>query len=558
MRTGVSGLLISNLARYLLHLPKPSVFRPLSADYSTKPNGREMGEGRIDDWSEEFLFQNFNFGAKSEPEKEVTNDRNPASPIPGRALRGERTVDGGQEDLFPDFKNKQRGMGRNHSNTPSMRAEKSDGARPFQQKSGEGFSFLGQKGPSCSALQPNREEERSSGSLKKNDQKKEGDRIVGFLVEKLKLRDVSVDGGNQTSTNRSAFQPNLEGERSSGSLKKNDQEKGEDRIVGSLFEKLKLRDLSMDGRNQTSTNRSALQPNLEERSSGSLKKNDQEKGVNGIGESLFEKLKLRDPSTSGGNQTSPKRSAPEPNGGEEGNDGSLKKSDQEKGGNRIGESLFEKLKLAELGNEGRNQRLTTAAADSTEPESPLEDADEIFKQMKETGLIPNAVAMLDELCKDGLVKEAMKLFGLMREKGTIPEVVIYTAVIQGFCKAAKFDDAKRIFRKMEKNGIVPNAFSYWVLIQGLCKGKKLEDAVEFSMEMVASGHSPNAATLTSLVDVYSKDKGLKEAEELVRKLRERGFAPDEKALREYLNKKGPYSPMVWEAIFGKKNSHWPF
>ncbi|CAL9157349.1 unnamed protein product, partial [Musa hybrid cultivar] len=140
-------------------------------------------------------------------------------------------------------------------------------------------------------------------------------------------------------------------------------------------------------------------------------------------------------------------------------------------------------------------------AKSAAEEAPPEDADEIFKKMKETGLIPNAVAMLDGLCKDGLIQEAMKLFGSMREKGTMPEVVIYTAAVEGFCKAARFDDAKRIFRKMQKNGTAPNAFSYKVLIQGLCKGKKLDDSVEFCMEMLDAGHSPSVTTL-SLNDLY--------------------------------------------------------
>ena len=81
------------------------------------------------------------------------------------------------------------------------------------------------------------------------------------------------------------------------------------------------------------------------------------------------------------------------------------------------------------------------------PESPSEDADNIFKKMNKMGLIPNVVAMLDGLCKDGLVQEAMKLFGLMRKKETISEVMIYTVIIEDFCKAAKFDDVKRIFRK---------------------------------------------------------------------------------------------------------------
>ncbi|XP_020584775.1 pentatricopeptide repeat-containing protein At4g11690 [Phalaenopsis equestris] len=246
---------------------------------------------------------------------------------------------------------------------------------------------------------------------------------------------------------------------------------------------------------------------------------------------------------------------------------SMQNGDQKQRGDRIGESLFQKLKLdslsglekaGEAGTKKATQIPAPTASHSSEPELPPEDSDQIFKKMKETGLIPNAVAMLDGLCKDGLVQEAMKLFGLMREKGTIPEIVIYTAVVEGFCKAAKFDDAKRVFRKMQKNEIAPNAFSYSVLIQGLCKGKKLEDAVDFCMEMLDAGHSPNGSTFTGLVDLYCKEKGVKEAEELVKSLRERGFALDEKAIREHLDKKGPYSPMVWEAIFGKKSSRRPF
>ncbi|XP_073118325.1 uncharacterized protein [Elaeis guineensis] len=235
-------------------------------------------------------------------------------------------------------------------------------------------------------------------------------------------------------------------------------------------------------------------------------------------------------------------------------------AETEKAGDKCGDTLFKKLNLSDADHDGKveeapqKQIKQSSGPDSMVTEAPPEDADDIFKKMKETGLIPNAVAMLDGLCKDGLVQEAMKLFGLMREKGTIPEVVIYTAVVEGFCKAAKFDDAKRIFKKMQKNGIMPNAFSYAVLIQGLCKGGKLEDSVEYCMEMLDAGHLPNAPTFTGLVDRYCKEKGVEEAGSLVRTLRERGFAMDEKAVREHLDRKGPFSPMVWEAIFGKKNS----
>ncbi|CAO2183756.1 unnamed protein product [Urochloa humidicola] len=225
----------------------------------------------------------------------------------------------------------------------------------------------------------------------------------------------------------------------------------------------------------------------------------------------------------------------------------------------VGETLLEKLKLGD-GPSGADA--TGGGAEPKQPEDkpaaaqPV-DVDEIFRKMKETGLIPNAVAMLDGLCKNGLVQDAMKLFGLMREKGAIPEVVIYTAVVEAFCKAAKLDDAVRIFRKMQGNGVIPNAFSYWLLIQGLYKGGRLDDAVGFCVEMFEAGLSPNAETFVGLVNAVCKTKGVDEGEKLVQSFQDRNFAIDEKSIREHLDRKGPFSPVVWEVIFGKKKSGRP-
>ncbi|KAM1007026.1 hypothetical protein ACFX2A_003729 [Malus domestica] len=211
-------------------------------------------------------------------------------------------------------------------------------------------------------------------------------------------------------------------------------------------------------------------------------------------------------------------------------------------------SFLEKLKM------GLDKSKREEPQEVPELPQPPEEADQIFKKMKETGLIPNAVAMLDGLCKDGLVQEAMKLFGSMREKGTIPEVVIYTAVVDGFCKAQKLEDAKRIFRKMQSNGIVPNAFSYTVLIQGLYRANMLEDAVEFCSEMLEAGHSPNVTTFVGLIDMVCKEKDMEEAESVIGKLKQKGYLVNEKAVKEFLDKKAPFSPRVWEAIFGKNKS----
>ncbi|XP_054818819.1 pentatricopeptide repeat-containing protein At4g38150 isoform X1 [Prosopis cineraria] len=234
---------------------------------------------------------------------------------------------------------------------------------------------------------------------------------------------------------------------------------------------------------------------------------------------------------------------------------------------RMDNSFLEKFKLgfddkranpSEDAGSSQFKEENKSSPDQPAAESLPQDADEIFKKMKETGLIPNAVAMLDGLCKDGLVQEAMKLFGLMREKGTIPEVVIYTAVVEGYMKAHKADDAIRIFRKMQNNGISPNAFSYTVLVQGLYKCNRLQDAIEFCVEMLGGGHSPNLLTFVGLVDSICKEKGVIEAQSVIRRLMEKGFHLNEKAIREFLDKKAPFSSSVWEAILGKKTPQGPF
>lgn len=225
----------------------------------------------------------------------------------------------------------------------------------------------------------------------------------------------------------------------------------------------------------------------------------------------------------------------------------------------IGDDDFvERFKLSLDRNSGET-KLDTAnsrskPSENAEPLLPPHGADVIFKNMKKTRLIPNAVAMLDGLCKDGLEQEAMKLFRLIRDNCSMPEVVVYTAVVEGFCKECKFDDAVQIFKKMPSNGVVPNAHSYGLLIRALCRGKRLEDAFSICIEMLEAGHSPNLATYIGLVDEYCGEKGLEAAENVICAMKEKGFFIEEKAAEEYLEKKGPFLPLVWKVILGKEAS----
>lgn len=218
---------------------------------------------------------------------------------------------------------------------------------------------------------------------------------------------------------------------------------------------------------------------------------------------------------------------------------------------REDEAFLERFKLGEVDSGGKAEEPPLES--ETEP-SPPEDHDEIFRKMKETGLIPNAVAMLDGLCKDGLVQDAMKLFAKMRERGTIPEVVVYTAVVEAFCKSGKPDDAVRIFRKMQSSKVVPNAFSYNLIVQGLCRCKRSEESLGFCVEMLEAGHSPNVGSFVRLVQGLCDEKGVEETREAIGKLRGKGFVINEKAVQAFLDKKADFSPTLWDVIFGNKSS----
>ncbi|KAJ1415293.1 hypothetical protein SESBI_18250 [Sesbania bispinosa] len=77
--------------------------------------------------------------------------------------------------------------------------------------------------------------------------------------------------------------------------------------------------------------------------------------------------------------------------------------------NQLGNNFLDKFKLgfdnktmnpSEVATSNQYEEAKRSDPSQTTPESAPQDAYEIFKKMKETGLIPNSVAMLDGLCKD--------------------------------------------------------------------------------------------------------------------------------------------------------------
>lgn len=189
-----------------------------------------------------------------------------------------------------------------------------------------------------------------------------------------------------------------------------------------------------------------------------------------------------------------------------------------------------------------------------DPEDP-KDLQHIFHRMRsEGGLLNNAAKMFDALSKDGLTHEALQLFAQIKDKGHMPDVVAYTAVMEAYFNAGTghSKEALKVFMRMLASGIVPNAYSYSVLITGLAVDAKLVDAKKYVLEMMAKGMRPNAHTYAAVFEAFTKENKVEEAKVLLQQMKDKGFVPDEKAVRDALsNKRGQVFRTVIGILFDK-------
>lgn len=171
------------------------------------------------------------------------------------------------------------------------------------------------------------------------------------------------------------------------------------------------------------------------------------------------------------------------------------------------------------------------------------------------GLFNHAVKMFDALSKDGLTHEALELFGQIKDKGQMPDVVAHTAILEAYANAGQPKEAVKVYMRMLASGVSPNPYTYAVLIKGLAASadaKFVKESIKYVLEMMDKGMRPNAVTYTSVFEALLKDERMDEAANLLQQMKGKGFVPDEKAVREALaSKRGYVFRNVINLLFGK-------
>ncbi|KAL8109557.1 pentatricopeptide repeat-containing protein At2g35130-like [Apium graveolens] len=190
-----------------------------------------------------------------------------------------------------------------------------------------------------------------------------------------------------------------------------------------------------------------------------------------------------------------------------------------------------------------------------EPEDP-KNLPQIFHDIRNgDGLFNFAVKMFDGLSKDGLTQEALQLFSVINEKGSMPDVVAHTAVVDAYVNAGQAKEGLNTYLRMVNCGIRPNAYTYSVLVKGLALSgdkKLLKEAKKIVVEMIGKGVKVNAGTCVAVFEAFVKTGNVEEGKQFFEVIKGKGFVVDEKEVREVLKgKRGPEFRGVMDILFGK-------
>jgi len=188
----------------------------------------------------------------------------------------------------------------------------------------------------------------------------------------------------------------------------------------------------------------------------------------------------------------------------------------------------------------------------SEPSDPT-NLQEIFHRMRTEGLTDYAIKMFDGLSKDGLTHEALALFAVIKDKGTMPDVVAHTAVLEAYVNAgpAHWRDAVRTYDRMLANGVKPNAYTLAVLARGLAASDRCSEAGRYLVDMLDRGMRPNVATYLAVFEAYVRMEKVEEGQLLLETMKGKGFMPDEEAVRRGTVKRGHVFRGVMNLLFGK-------
>ena len=149
--------------------------------------------------------------------------------------------------------------------------------------------------------------------------------------------------------------------------------------------------------------------------------------------------------------------------------------------------------------------------------SSYAEAERVFGEMRESGSVPDVYSHSILMAKAPSYGEAEQWFKAMKAAGVAPDVVSYNTLIS---KAPSYGEAERWLEAMEKAGVAPNVVSYSTLIS---KAPSYGEAERWLEAMEKAGVPPDVVSYNTLM---SKAPSYAEAEKWFEAMGAAGAAPD--------------------------------
>ncbi|XP_039134935.1 pentatricopeptide repeat-containing protein At5g62370-like [Dioscorea cayenensis subsp. rotundata] len=160
----------------------------------------------------------------------------------------------------------------------------------------------------------------------------------------------------------------------------------------------------------------------------------------------------------------------------------------------------------------------------------------LFKLLSRNTIVPGK---LTQNVRCGTTKEKIELaieyILHLPDVGLVPDLYIYTGMINGFCRANMRNNVNALIDSMDKAGVVINHVACTILIGAHINSGEIDCATELFNQMNRNGCMADNVTLDTLIKGYSIAERGMEALSLFYMMRKRGFFPSKSSCHRLLD-----------------------
>ncbi|XP_044511669.1 pentatricopeptide repeat-containing protein At5g39710 [Mangifera indica] len=164
-------------------------------------------------------------------------------------------------------------------------------------------------------------------------------------------------------------------------------------------------------------------------------------------------------------------------------------------------------------------------------ENRLEDAERIFKQMNENGILPDiltATVLVHMYSKAGNLDRAKEAFERLKSHGFQPDMKVYNSMIMAYVNVGQPKLGEMLIREMEVRDIKPSKEIYLALLRSFARCGDVSGAGRIAITMQFAGFQPTLESCTLLVEAYGLAGDPDQARSNFDDMIKLGYKPDDR------------------------------